>query len=782
MLDTSLVFSLFSSTLDLADEDVTKNRSVTILFPSVFFIRKWLSDKMLSKRKVTFVFANKLHSELIHYHYNEGSYEDYEKENVTFVDFTSWISFSAIRNEHILAFFIGTPIETQDEIYHALYRRASEVDITLLLGTHEFETARSPFSTALMDSHFRFRRIELIPQGIANSAFPRRKILVSAEINPPTAFDTPIKIISYVLNRDIKTPSIARSTFQPLGIEPTDLNAMDMSIRGLFKEEMLRRMMRGGKRATAFKVPFSLDLTLWCSKSYPKNNLDRPRVEAYFCMMPSEEKSKRGGMERGLVLNDTKKRTVTQCNDTEIASWLLSEYPFAYVRGRRSEKKAALPAPYTSIRESAIEYYTEALRGENIALKTLWYLYPNVENTLSERDYKQLSLLVMKTEIGLFRVQDVTSELVESTLEESFPQASENQLFQMYCSIYKLIDKGIEEGYCDDNPLAQAIQDKKTRDKLFAQVRKAMTKRHFTKDEFIAAYQRAVELFYSGCMEALGVIVRLLTGLSSNVICALKEKDIIALPDYGIQKIVVTRQLTNDGKTTKGFESIEDYLCFPSSDLLWKHLQELKDITRQQYPAYDDYSEWPIVRASKKTKRYQHAWEPVPPQELDALCIDLLSDLDLPDHFVTLPSQKDGTKETNLNHYGGDFFRENFRYWSLSQAGMTNDETAYLIGNVPETTYGRFYCDYLNDASQYLLYVKLLRLDALLEGKNQMVATSEKITVKDGHFNKYFRTSSTPMSVQAEIRFSADASKLELGANCKHGFSGFIAEIQKGAV
>ncbi len=778
MLNNSFIFSSFISSMDLPSKD---NKRVTILFPSVFFVRKWLSCDLLKTSPVTFVFRNCDVSELIKYHYSAGTYDCCDEFiDVTFTDYSSWLPTKEIQNEHILAFFVGVPIEEQDTIFEALYRHAKDVEISMLLGAHEFETARSPFSASLSAPSFHFTRIDLIPQGINNSAFPRRKIFVHAEINPTFVADDPVSIIPFELNSDYHKQAIARSTDPAIPVDTSNLQGLDTTIRELYNKELLKRVLRGGKRASARSIQFTPDLTIWCSKSYPKNNLGRPRLEAYFSEIPSGEKISRGGKERGIALSETKKHIVKLVNDGDVLYWLSNQYPFSYVRKRRSRKKDKLSTIYTSIRETATTYYREALRGENIALKTLWYLYPDIENYLSERDYKQLCTIVMKTEVGLMRVEDITSDLIEKTLENSFPSDSDSLLFQKFISISRLLDMAAEEGYCNRNPLSDIIKDKKTRDKLFSQVRRALTKKHFTQDEFTAAYNRAAELFACGQMEYIGVIMRLLTGLSSNVICALKWKDIISVSDYGFQKIVVTRQITNDGKTKKGFDSLEDYLCFPCSDLLRMHLQTASEYTKSHYSASENMLEWPVVRTFEKTEHARRVSDAFPPQELDRLCKEMIAFLDLPDRFVSVPSEKDGTKETNLNHYGGDFLRENIRYWTLSYAGMTNDETAYLIGNVPDTTFGRYYCDYLNDASQFLLYVKLLRLDSLLLSGNQKGATYEKHIIIGDYFQKKIGPVSAPMGVQVQVRPSDDASWLEIAANCKYGFSGFISELHKG--
>lgn len=54
-IENSLIYSLFTSTVGPVSDE---NEAVTILLPSVFFARKWLSDRLLTKQKMCFVFEN----------------------------------------------------------------------------------------------------------------------------------------------------------------------------------------------------------------------------------------------------------------------------------------------------------------------------------------------------------------------------------------------------------------------------------------------------------------------------------------------------------------------------------------------------------------------------------------------------------------------------------------------------------------------------------------------------------------------------------------------------
>jgi hypothetical protein len=266
-----------------------------------------------------------------------------------------------------------------------------------------------------------------------------------------------------------------------------------------------------------------------------------------------------------------------------------------------------------------------------------------------------------------------------------------------------------------------------------------------------------------------------MTGLSANVICGLKWKDLLTIEDYGIKKLVITRQALNDGSTYKGFESLEDYLCFPCSDALSRHLEEAFQLTKKLYPAFSSFDEWPIVRQTEAVNKRGGGKTIFAPRELESLCRQLIIELQLPDWIVSIPDQGEGTKETNLNTYGGDFFRENFRFWTLSFVGMTNDETAYLIGNTPETTFGRYYCDYLNDASQYLLYMKLRRMDSIL-AENEDQASVREHTVS-GNMQERIATGSQPASIQLRVSLPPETSTLDMEIASTHAVSVFAAPV-----
>lgn len=304
-----------------------------------------------------------------------------------------------------------------------------------------------------------------------------------------------------------------------------------------------------------------------------------------------------------------------------------------------------------------------------------------------------------------------------------------------------------------------------------------MTKKHFTEAELLQAYHIIKEKLDTGHTEYLGVMIRLLTGLESNTVCALKWKDIVKVPGYGFNKIIVTRQVTNDGKEEKGFDKLEDYLCFPCSSLLQKHLNAQLTKAKRVVPDWANHIDLPVVTTAEILQSNKNRYSVFPPTNLDRLCREVISLLGIPDHIIEIPDKEKGTKETNLSHYGGDFFRENFRYWALNRAKFTIDEVLYLIGNQPETTFGIFYCDYLNDASQLILYTKMLRLDTLFSDNKDLQTSFEEIHAENIFNHKYSFNSSEPLQLRIRLKLPKDHDSALFKASCQNGMNTYIAPI-----
>ena len=512
------------------------------------------------------------------------------------------------------------------------------------------------------------------------------------------------------LNTALRTQALAPMQEEPLVLSQDDVLRLEGSVRSIFTREMMLRRASGRERKMAFSHELTPDILVWCSRSYPRGNGNRPRLEAYVCSPLFEEKGPKSFSSRGAIISTTKKHT-TQVPDAEVITWLEKDYPFSYIQGRytaNERKKLGVThslKPAIHVRDEIIEHYTPVLQGKNIALKTLWYLYPNLRDRYSESEYNIFSEM-MYTAIGQQRVADLTSELCEQLLMDTYPNLSQTTMWKFYGILASAMDAAVSLEYCSRNPLKEALQRAQTRDKLFAQVRRVLVKKHFSEQEMTELYQFIQTRIREGETAYLGVLIRILTGLESNVVCAIRWCDLKHIPEYDISVVVITRQMTLDGEKIIGFSDAEDYMCFPLPRGLCAELEKYQN-------AIKNYSHKELILSAIASSGKEQ-FTVITPGELNRLTKKTIAELHIDERVIVLPDNNDGTRSTNLNKYSGDLIRENFRYWAIKAAKLNADESSYLLRNKCPSTLGRFYCDFLSDASQLIMSAKLSRWESMI--------------------------------------------------------------------
>ena len=716
-LENGLIYTHFTAALgQIANDELP----VAIFFPSPFFVKKFLLDTALKDQKVDFIFHDEAVSELINHHYHCGSFAADPGKNVRFFSYDAWqldSNNTCLHYKTVLLFGAQMPQQEQDIWFQRFKSIQTECEIFALLASYEFENSLSPFSSQLDDPCIRIPSIALIPQGINSSTRRRRKLflhcVLSSMATSSSLTESKTTVYSFTLNTDLKTQSLSLRDMKSIEIAQHDLVGLYQSIRALYREELLCRKATGRKNAPSFSYRYTPDITIWCSKPYRSNDpCGHLRVDAFVC--EPQENKREGFADHGKPIATTKKRT-TRLAGPEIIPWLENTYPFSTIRPRLTKEELGNFSgnPHhplkekTSIREEIIRHYTPLLDHQDIALKTLWYLYPNLEDHYSALDYAIFSELAC-SDFGQLRLSEITPEICEELLSRQYPEKSIEQLWRCVEIISVAIDQAVGLGYCSRNPLSPLLNDHSRQDKLFAQVRSALTKKHFTSDELFHVYDTINQKLDNHEREYIGVLIRLLTGLDCNTVCGLQWKDFSWSSTYKFYQFAVVRQTTNDSSQTTGFKSLTDYRCIPCASSLAERILQCKQVATA---AGGKISPSDYILSSSASKPY-------PPQRLAEISREIVVSVGIDDRIIEVPDIKTGTKETNLNRYGGDFFRENFRHWALNFAKLTPDEIQYLLGNKPATTFGIFYCDYLNEASQLMMHVKLQRLDAFLRREN----------------------------------------------------------------
>ena len=95
----------------------------------------------------------------------------------------------------------------------------------------------------------------------------------------------------------------------------------------------------------------------------------------------------------------------------------------------------------------------------------------------------------------------------------------------------------------------------------------------------------------------------------------------------------------------------------------------------------------------------------ISPKSLSKLCRSVLKEAKIKSELIIVPDKKNGISEKKLSSYI-NIFRNNYRHQLLHRANCTDGEIAYLLGNKAPDTFSNNYCDYENDSSQFILFLK----------------------------------------------------------------------------
>ncbi len=746
--------------------------SVAVFFPTPHFIRKWIRDPFLHNVRAVFVLEDKQMCSIIRHHFSEGIHEELHC-NAAFTTFEEWSnqvveSGRGIDFNVALYFGCGEIREGAVDVgtwldWIKTYADHS-VEVFALTASSEMEKDSPPFLTHIQDAILRLRTISLIPQGINNSSEPHRKMLVRMTYDPNVFNgDAVTRINSLALSTEFGVQAIAPSENIWESVKQKELAKLPSTLRKIYKDKREDDGTVRSRRNKPKSYAFTPDITIWYSESYPRNNRGRPRIEAYICKAAEPEKVERGFMDRDDRIKETMLVT-TKIRAEDVETWLEEKYPFEGVRSQRNPGGAAVPKQEKSIKEIIIEHYVDRLSGQNIAIKTMWYLWPDSERKIGAGSVELLDEIV-RTELGNLRVRDIDGEAIEECLTMLFPSDTRETLYRRFRLLSMLLDEAVKRGHCSRNSLKEILADRRKKDRLFEQVRRALTKKHLTENELMKVFHIVTKELEAGDERYLGVLIRMLTGLEGNIVCALTCGDVEWVRKYDFQKIAITRQVKNDGSTCTGFDSVEDYRFIPCTVLMNKYIDQRLAKVKKDFSGIQ-LKMIPLVPLKDGLTL-------ITPVELSRLCKKVIEQIGIDSRVIEVPASDGGRKETNLNQYGGDFFRENFRYWAKKTA-LSADELLFLMGNKAETTLGKFYCDFLNDASLFIMAAKLQRWHAMFEGTSQDACLP--VDLKIG-VNKVSVSSKNPMSTFVELTLPQGETELQFKG--KYGMDLAISPIEE---
>lgn len=397
----------------------------------------------------------------------------------------------------------------------------------------------------------------------------------------------------------------------------------------------------------------------------------------------------------------------------DVRNWALNEYPYKtkLVEPENAEdlRRQGLPVKKVEVglRPIIANAYKEELLERDVCLKTLTYIHPDLEEKYDDES-KWLAVFLIK-EFGNVKVSQFDSDTFVDRLSKL--GLYETEITKALVLLNPYFECAQEDGQISDNVIKDVLADDNRNKRLFSNIRSNLSVKSLTVSQMRSIYKYIDKHIKKGDSMYVGVLIKLLTGLETNAVCALRWSDFCEVKDYDYCQLHVYKKVSSGGKGLEIFKATEDFRCIPCSEILSKKLQEYREKLRVEGRYNDeDY----IITAVESEF-------PPDPSNLGKATKDAIDYLQI--KGLKMAINEDVT--TDFSKYLGDMMRENFRYNAQVIGKMTASEVAFFLGNKAEDTFSTNYCDYSRDSSQLILQAKLRRIDAELVG--EMVNRTQEV-------------------------------------------------------
>lgn len=756
VIENTLAYELFRANFSPKYRD---GYGCMILFPTPYFIKKWVKDDLLYDQDVTFVVENIWHKKLYEEYFGTVDYCGVIREGIKFITYEELAegSISSKESEYAHALIFMNNINDnviQQDIFQVVEKNSPILNSIYCLSSDDY-------LQGLIKRDVNITDIILIPKGISSSKVPRVKsfwrFLVDSE---KSCLESNINIsAAKVITAKYKELMIIPGK-NVLSVSKEIIGETGFSLRHLYENIKNDRYNKDLiKREEPHVFKFSREIDFWYSQSENKELPVKYRIKAYICGPKSEYKGEKF-LQRGKRI-DSSIKGIDNISKEEIKTWLKEVYPFETVR--RSGDINVIG----NIRDIISGHYRERLRGSNISIRTLWYIYPEISEKISDRESELLEEMAMSS-IGEMDLKFSSDEDITDKLNFNYKDESIDTYIRRLNVLSIMISFAITKDHCDKNVIDDLLSENSSSNKAFIEIRKALTKKSFTEEEQKKIYKIVNKKIYEdGKWEYIGVLIKLLTGLESNIVCGLQWDDFVLVEEYGFYKFNIYKQVTNNGESYSGFNSTFDYRCIPCSGILAHYLCKLLENIKMK--TLEDLGKRNIVLSIDSWNLERKSTTTFSPDKLNKICRGIVDEIGIVDVHISYSDNIKGTKETNLSRYGGDIFRSNFKYWAYSYAKMTADEVQYLLGNRPDTTFGTYYCDFVNDMAQLSLYVKLRRIDSFLLDVSRNYEEKVKNEL-DGEVHVFKANGDLPLNLNI-IATGANLTDYNIRISNNYGFS-----------
>ena len=532
-----------------------------------------------------------------------------------------------------------------------------------------------------------------------------------------------------------------------LTIEESKTSPRNLIRETFFADENKNSRTRKGSH----KYSFSREIEIQYSASPSANGL---RVAAYVRSTSEFDEAGNPIMTNRFILEKTRKSTKKISQDN-LKDWLENQYPF--------EKNIGKEVIF--IRKAIAEEYLKAYDHRPISLKTFLYIHPEFEKEHCDSLMSEQLWYVVRSDLGEAYISRLYSSCVNEILEEIYPEPQDDSLKRnVKKHISLLVEYAIKVGNARENYLAEEVKAEQNDRTPVYGIKNNLQRKSFRLEECKQVYKLLQNEIKRGNKEYLALMIGFLTGIESSSVCALTWNDFIEINDYDdkFYCFVIAKKLSNDGSSVQPLSSKEQYRYVPSPKIL-------TEILIEEYKKGNVTDKGETIAYVQPKVKDGNEKEVLAPVRYYKLQQKIFKKIGYRENIIYNLTKGNKTIKTDLSKYQSDVFVSNYRHHAIHISQMEEGELAYLSGLSAPHTFARNYCDYGNDASKLILYIKqnrfadsLVKKDSAMErsvSNNEFI--KEKISLQNGgriDLMAYMKILYPNAKVKVESKYGFDLS------------------------
>ena len=324
-----------------------------------------------------------------------------------------------------------------------------------------------------------------------------------------------------------------------------------------------------------------------------------------------------------------------------------------------------------------MHYKFFASKNKNVAV------FKKVFSAVNSAEYP-----ICKIMLGISTMEDIQKAVSETAKLLSLSEQEQDVLWHQ---VYILFSMAQERCYVEENPVINIIDQLDRQQKQENFFKKNMTEKILSDDQEYKIVNAALNNNAKPGL-ALGLLIKIFTGLSYQEISALLWEDYFRLVNHDCMILNIDKRLVDKKSGLIPYLAKLKIRTVPVSSFLVPLLDAWHESSIVEYRKLGinskDQRKLPIIHSDKNPT------DPISPSRLRYFGNKYLNEFG-PEGLKLQLAAEAGKKEFDTGKYGGDFYRENFRDQSLTVAGLEEGELCYMLGIASHSgTMENFYYGY----------------------------------------------------------------------------------------